>query len=102
VLPLIAVPQEDRNTCVTSTFASGLRYMLTSGCVFNSQTNVHLIENLTKFPAHIEQYGRDYIGNRANDQSKILQSFCTMLRGKPEFSKYFEITKIDVSMFDIW
>jgi hypothetical protein len=61
-----------------------------------------LIENLTKFPAHIEQYGRDYIGNQANDQPKILQSFCAMLRGKPEFSKFFKITKIDVSTFDIW
>jgi hypothetical protein len=32
----------------------------------------------------------------------MLQSFCTMLRGKAEFSKFFEITKVDVSTFDIW
>jgi hypothetical protein len=76
--------------------------MLTSGCVFHSQTRVHKINNLTEFPAHIEQYCCDYIGNRANDQSKILHSFCTMLRGKHEFSKFFEIAKIDVSTLDIW
>jgi hypothetical protein len=51
----IALQQDDRNTCATSSFASCLYYMLTSGCVFNSQTNVHLIKNLTELPAHIDQ-----------------------------------------------
>jgi hypothetical protein len=73
--------------------------MLISDSVFQSQ---NLFKSLINFPAHTEQYGREYIANRSNDQSKIIQSFCTMLREKHEFSKLFEITKSDASTFDIW
>jgi hypothetical protein len=97
-LPSIAFPQEDRNTCVTSSFASCLYCKLISDADFQSR---NLIKSLINFPAHIEQYDPEYIVNRSTDQSKTLQSFCTMLRGHHEFSKFFEITKIDVSTFDI-
>jgi hypothetical protein len=49
-----------------------------------------------------EKHGHEYIANQSNDQSKIIQSFCNMLREKHEFSKLFEIIKIDAVSFDSW
>jgi hypothetical protein len=89
-LPSIAFPQEDCNTCVTSSFASCLHSKLISDSDLQSK---NLFRSLVNFPAHIEQYGREYIANCSNNQSKIIQSFCTMLREKHEFSKLFEINK---------
>jgi hypothetical protein len=78
-LPLIAFPQEDRNTCVTSSFASCLQYGFTSGKLIPAETNAHLFTNSTEFPAHIEQFGRDYIISPDQDQSKHLQALCNKL-----------------------
>jgi hypothetical protein len=61
-----------------------------------------LFRSLVNFPAQIEQYGREYIANQSNDQSKIIQSFCNVPREKHEFSKLFEIIKIDAASFDFW
>jgi hypothetical protein len=52
-LPPIAFPQEDRNTCVTSSFASCLHYGFTSGKLIPTDTNAHFFKNPTKFPAHM-------------------------------------------------
>jgi hypothetical protein len=90
-LPSIAFPQEDRNTCVTSSFSSCLHSMLISDSDFQSR---NLLKSLINFPAYMEQYGCEYIANRSNNQSKIIQSFCTMLREKHEFSKLFKIKKL--------
>jgi hypothetical protein len=98
MLPSIAFPQEDRTTCVTSSFASCLHYGLTSGKLIPTQTNVNLFKNPTEFSAHIEQFGRDYIISPDQDQSKILQSLCHKLTSHSEFSKFFEITKIDLKL----
>jgi hypothetical protein len=98
-LPSIASPQEDRNTCVTSSFASCLHSKLISDSDLQSK---NWLKSLIKFPAHIEQYGREYIAHRSHNQSKIIQSFCTMLREQHEFSKLFKLTKIVASTFDIW
>jgi hypothetical protein len=101
-LPPIAFPQEDRNTCVTSSCASCFQYGFTSGKLIPAESNAHLFTTFTEFPAHIEQFGRDYIISPDQDQSKILQSLCNKLRSHYEFSKFFEITKIEVKSFDIW
>jgi hypothetical protein len=68
-LPSIAFPQEDHNTCVTSSFASCLHSKLISDSDFQSQ---YLFRSLINFPAQIEQHGQEYIANRSNDQSKIM------------------------------
>jgi hypothetical protein len=65
-LLLIVFPQEDRNTCETSSFASCLYCKLISDSDFQSQ---NWIKSLINFPAHIEQYGHEYIVNQSNDQS---------------------------------
>jgi hypothetical protein len=80
-LPSIAFPQEDRNTCVTSSFASCLHSKLIYDSDLQSK---NLLKSLINFPAHIEQYGHEYIANRSNNQSKIIQSFCTILRENHE------------------
>jgi len=98
-LPKIAFPQENRDTCVTSSFASCLDAKLISDSNFQSR---NCFRSLINFPVQIEQYGREYIMNPSNDQSKIIQTFCTMLRENHEFSKFFEIIKIDAATFDIW
>jgi hypothetical protein len=48
-LPPIAFPQDNRNTCVTSSFASCLYYGITSGKLIPSATNAHLFKNPPNF-----------------------------------------------------
>jgi hypothetical protein len=84
-LPPITFPQDDCNPGVISPFAICLHYGFTSEKLIPTDTNAHLFKNCTEFPAHIEQFSRDYIISPDQDQSKIIQSLCHKLRRHDEF-----------------
>jgi hypothetical protein len=86
--PRIMFRQEDRETCVTSSFASCLHYM-----------------NMSAFAVWVEEFGRNFIEDNSNNQSRFMQqlanSICTNINAQ-HFRSYWQLKKIVPVDFDVF
>jgi hypothetical protein len=84
-LPRIAFPQGEMDTCITSSFASCL---------------IHLgYEDTAKW---VEEFGKDYVKDPSNDQSRIMQRLAGEICTCPGFSQKWVIQRLNPRVFDIW
>jgi hypothetical protein len=78
--PRIMFRQEDRETCVTSSFASCLHYM-----------------NMSAFAVWVEEFGRNFIEDNSNNQSRFMQqlanSICTNINAQ-HFRSYWQLKRL--------
>jgi hypothetical protein len=85
--PQIVFPQGDRETCVTSSFASCLHYM-----------------HMESFASWVEDFGQKFIEDSSKDQSRFIQQLASSICGNieaKEFNSRWQFKKLVPAGFDV-
>jgi hypothetical protein len=86
--PKIVFQQEDRETCVTSSFASCLHYM-----------------GMKTFASWVEDFGCKYIEDFTNDQSRLIQQLAESISSAGDASRFrleWQLKKLNPQEFDVF
>ena len=86
--PKIVFQQEDRETCVTSSFASCLHYM-----------------GMKTFASWVEDFGCKYIEDFTNNQSRLIQQLAESISSAGDASRFrleWQLKKLNPQEFDVF